>query len=143
VLRARRERPCSSRTAEQRDELASFYLIELHSVPCQQARAGLQDIELARISQRVSCACSTPQEQISHVCLCLQATALVAYALVVVALDVLDAKLVGSARQEFVELRLGGPDNLVLQHLYQPLDRGIADYGLEHPVALVLQVYEH
>jgi hypothetical protein len=39
--------------AEQRDELASFQLIELHSVPCA-ARAGLQDIELARISQRVS-----------------------------------------------------------------------------------------
>jgi hypothetical protein len=29
-------------------------MIELHSVPCQQARAGLQDIELARISQEVT-----------------------------------------------------------------------------------------
>jgi hypothetical protein len=37
---------------EQRDELASFQLIELHSVPCA-ARAGLQNIELARISQEV------------------------------------------------------------------------------------------
>ena len=44
--------------------------------------------------------------------------------------DVLDAKSLSSARQEFVELRLGGPDNLVLQHLYQPVDRGLAEYGL-------------
>jgi hypothetical protein len=36
--------------------------------------------------------------------------------------DVLDAKSLSSARQEFVELGLGGPDNLVLQHLYQPVD---------------------
>jgi hypothetical protein len=35
--------------------------------------------------------------------------------------DVLDAKLIGPARQEFVELRLRGPDNLVLQHFYQPV----------------------
>jgi hypothetical protein len=27
-------------TAEERDEIAPFYLIEVHSVPCQQARAG-------------------------------------------------------------------------------------------------------
>jgi len=47
--------------------------------------------------------------------------------------DGLDAKLIGPARQEFVELRLGGPDNLVLQYLYQPVDRRIANYGLEHP----------
>jgi hypothetical protein len=57
--------------------------------------------------------------------------------------DVLDAKLIGPARQEFIELRLGRPDNLVLQHLYQPVDGRIADYGLEHPVVLVLQIYEH
>jgi len=49
-------------------------------------------------------------------------------------LDLLDTKLLGPPGQEFVELRLGGPDNLVLQHLYQPVDRGIAVYGLEHPV---------
>ena len=55
------------------------------------------------------------------------------------ALNALDAKLLGPPRQEFVELRLGGPDNLVLQHLDQPIDRGIADYGLEHPIVLVLQ----
>src|SRR2546422_10606210 len=54
LLRARRQRPRRRRSAEQRDELATFQLIELHSVPCQQARAGLQDIEVARISQRVS-----------------------------------------------------------------------------------------
>jgi hypothetical protein len=34
-------------------------------------------------------------------------------------LDLLDAKLLGPPRQEFVELRLGGPDNLVLQCLNQ------------------------
>jgi hypothetical protein len=28
--------------------------------------------------------------------------------------DVLDAKFVGPAREEFIELRLGGPDDLVL-----------------------------
>jgi len=46
----RRERPRRP-AAEQRDELAALQLIELHSIP--PARAGLQDIELARISQRV------------------------------------------------------------------------------------------
>jgi hypothetical protein len=51
LLRARRERPCGCCAAEQRDELASFQVIEFHSVPCT-ARAGLQDTELARISQR-------------------------------------------------------------------------------------------
>ena len=38
------------------------------------------------------------------------------------ALHVLDAKLVGPACQEFIELRLGGPHDLLLQHLYQPVD---------------------
>lgn len=36
-------------------------------------------------------------------------------------LHVLDAKSPGPPRQEFIELRLGGPDDLVLQHLYQPV----------------------
>src|SRR5262252_2627553 len=35
LLRPRRERPRGRRAAEQRDELAPFQLIELHSVPCQ------------------------------------------------------------------------------------------------------------
>ena len=48
LLRARHERP-RGRAAEQRDELAPFYLIELHPVPA--SEAGLQDIESARISQ--------------------------------------------------------------------------------------------
>jgi hypothetical protein len=48
----RRERPRCRRPAEQRDEFASFQLIELHSIPASQG--GLQDIESARISQRVS-----------------------------------------------------------------------------------------
>src|SRR5262249_46428966 len=39
--------------AEQRYELPPFYLIELHSVPLS-ARAGLQDIESAKISQEVT-----------------------------------------------------------------------------------------
>src|SRR5262245_28635286 len=57
--------------------------------------------------------------------------------------DILNAKLLRPPCQEFVELRLGGPDNLFLQHFYQPIDRGIADYGSEHPVVLVLKVNEH
>jgi hypothetical protein len=32
--------------------------------------------------------------------------------------DVFDAELLGPPRQELIEFRLGGPDNLVLQHLY-------------------------
>jgi hypothetical protein len=52
-----RERPRRRRAAEQRDEFASFQLIELHSVPCA-ARAELEDTELAQISQRVSVALS-------------------------------------------------------------------------------------
>jgi hypothetical protein len=34
------------------------------------------------------------------------------------ALDLLDPQLLGPARPEFIELRLGGPDHLVLQHLH-------------------------
>jgi hypothetical protein len=51
LLRPRRERP-RRRTAEQREELATPLLIELHFGPLP-ARAGLQDTELARISQEV------------------------------------------------------------------------------------------
>ena len=53
-------------------------------------------------------------------------------------LDVLDAKLVGPARQEFIELRLSGPDTLVLQHLYQPVDRGIGDGHTAPPLSSVM-----
>jgi hypothetical protein len=52
LLRARRERPRRRRTAEERDEVAPFQLIELHSVPARQG--GLQDIELGTISQEVT-----------------------------------------------------------------------------------------
>jgi hypothetical protein len=37
LLRARRERPRSRCAAEKRDELAPFQLIELHSIPVNQA----------------------------------------------------------------------------------------------------------
>jgi hypothetical protein len=53
LLRAHRERPRESRAAEQRDEVAAFQLIELHFDPLP-ARAELQHIELARISQEVT-----------------------------------------------------------------------------------------
>jgi hypothetical protein len=33
LLRARRERPCSCRAAEQRDEIAAFQLTKLHPLP--------------------------------------------------------------------------------------------------------------
>jgi hypothetical protein len=52
LLRARRERPRSC-CADERDEIAAFQVIELHSVPCA-SRAELQDIELALISQEVA-----------------------------------------------------------------------------------------
>jgi hypothetical protein len=52
LLRARRERPRGRRAAEQRDELAPFQFIELHSIPTD--RAGLQDNELARISHEIT-----------------------------------------------------------------------------------------
>src|SRR5262245_46687447 len=38
LLRARRERPRRRRTAEQRDEVATLQLIELHSMPASQTR---------------------------------------------------------------------------------------------------------
>src|SRR5262249_8038660 len=49
LLRARRKRPRRRRAAQQRDELAASQFIELHSIPS--ARAALQDIEWAGISQ--------------------------------------------------------------------------------------------
>src|SRR5262249_34049584 len=49
LLRLRRERPRGRRAAEQRDEFATFQLIEWHSTPA--ARARLQDIELTIVSQ--------------------------------------------------------------------------------------------
>jgi hypothetical protein len=51
LLRTGREWPHGSRAAEQRDELAAFYLIELHSIS--NSPQGMQDIELAMVSQRV------------------------------------------------------------------------------------------
>jgi hypothetical protein len=40
LLCARRERPRGRRAAEQRDELAAFQLIELHSIPASQGRVA-------------------------------------------------------------------------------------------------------
>ena len=53
LLGTRREGPCSRRATKERDELASFQVIEFHSVPYT-ARAELQDIELAWISQELT-----------------------------------------------------------------------------------------
>src|SRR5262249_532465 len=39
LLRARRERPCSHRATEQRDELAAFQLGKLHPVPQSQGQS--------------------------------------------------------------------------------------------------------
>jgi hypothetical protein len=47
-----RQRPRGRYATEQRDELAAFQ-VEFHSVACA-ARAEVQDIELARISQGVA-----------------------------------------------------------------------------------------
>src|SRR5262249_53346700 len=49
---ARRERPSGCRGAEQRDELAPFQLMEVHSISASQV--GWQDSEGAANSQRVS-----------------------------------------------------------------------------------------
>jgi hypothetical protein len=51
LLRPRRERPRCCRAAEQRDELASPQLVELHSIS--NSPRQMQDIELAMVSQRV------------------------------------------------------------------------------------------
>ena len=51
LLRARPERP-DRHAAEHRDELAPLQLIELRPAP-NEAKAGLQNIELAQISQEV------------------------------------------------------------------------------------------
>ena len=53
LLRVRCERPCRSRATEQRYELAPSQLIKEHSVRLS-ARAELQDIELAALSQEVT-----------------------------------------------------------------------------------------
>jgi hypothetical protein len=50
LLRPRGKRP-GRRAAKNRDELAAFYLIELHSIS--NSPRGMQDIELAMVSQRV------------------------------------------------------------------------------------------
>ena len=58
-------------------------------------------------------------------------------------LDILDAKLLSSPRQQLIELRLGWPDDLFLKNLHQTIDRGIGDYRLEDPIVFVLNIYEH
>ena len=56
-LRARRERPRHRRAAKQRDEIAPFHLVELHSVP-----VPGQHIGLARISQEVTATRARPRQ---------------------------------------------------------------------------------
>jgi len=68
LLRARRERPRRRRAAEQRDEIAAFQLVELHSISASQRR--MQDIESAMVSQEriydlSSVATATPRGQSS------------------------------------------------------------------------------
>ena len=68
LLRARRERPRRRRAAEQRDEIAAFQLVELHSISASQPR--MQDIESAMVSQEriydlSSVATATPRGQSS------------------------------------------------------------------------------
>src|SRR6516165_8639398 len=58
------------------------------------------------------------------------------------ALSFLSAKWCRSPSQQFIKLRLGWPNNLVLQHLYQPVGRGVDDH-IKYPVVFVLKVYEH
>jgi hypothetical protein len=59
-LGARRERP-HCRASEQRDELAASQFIELHSIPS--ARAALQDIKWAGISQRICASRARPFQE--------------------------------------------------------------------------------
>src|SRR5262249_53548963 len=51
LLRARRQRPCDSRTADPRYELTSPYLVEWHPDPVQPGTTW-QDIRLTRVGQR-------------------------------------------------------------------------------------------
>jgi hypothetical protein len=54
LLRARRERPRRGRAAEQRDELASFQSMELHSIPeCKKIRQ-MDDYSFARFQTNSS-----------------------------------------------------------------------------------------
>jgi hypothetical protein len=41
---------------------------------------------------------------------------------------VLDTEPLGAPSEQLIKLRFGRPDDLLLQHLNQPVDRGIADY---------------
>jgi hypothetical protein len=50
LLRARRERPRRRRSAQQRDELAAFQLIELHAVPRKHLVEPIADFDHRTIS---------------------------------------------------------------------------------------------
>jgi hypothetical protein len=54
LLRPRRERPRGRRAAEERDELPSLQLIEVHPIPHRGGTVFRKNIEAAGISQRVS-----------------------------------------------------------------------------------------
>src|SRR5262245_44575272 len=59
------------------------------------------------------------------------------------ALDILDTKLLRPARQEFVELRPGGPDNLDSSRSISRSTEGYFITGLSTPIVPVLKVYKH
>jgi hypothetical protein len=68
ALRTSYPRPTYARAAEQRDEIAAFQLVELHSISASQRR--MQDIESAMVSQEriydlSSVATATPRGQSS------------------------------------------------------------------------------
>ena len=72
-------------------------------------------VEAFAIERRVLLRCMSPQLTLTDMTMAAQ------LAVCVHALDLLDTQLLGPPRQEFIELSLSAPDDLVLQYLYQPV----------------------